>query len=155
MLLPLADVVTAEKRSEMMAGIKYKNTKPEIFIRKNLHKLGFRYRLHSKNLPGKPDILLPKYKAIIFVHGCFWHKHNCHLFKWPKTRIDFWRKKIESNVKNDLKHIPSLKQQGWRVLIVWECALKGKTRLPEYDIIEIITKWIKSDSIMKEVLGRV
>lgn len=91
----MADVVTPEKRSKMMSGIQGKNTKPELTIRKGLHALGFRYRLHGKTLPGKPDLVFPKYKAVIFIHGCFWHAHHCHLFKWPSTRVDFWQEKIQ------------------------------------------------------------
>lgn len=124
----LADVVSPATRSRMMSGIRGKDTKPELAIRRGLHALGFRYRLHARDLPGKPDIVLPRWRAVIFVHGCFWHGHDCHLFKWPKTRTEFWRQKITTNRQNDEKAVAALHAQGWRVLIVWECALKGRTR---------------------------
>ncbi len=121
------DVVTPEKRSQMMAGIKGKNTKPELIIRKELFRRGFRYRLHGKKLPGKPDIVLPKYKTVVFVNGCFWHKHDCHLFKWPKTRTEFWREKILGNVARDKKNRDLLEADGWKVITIWECAIKNKS----------------------------
>ena len=93
----MADVVDRKTRSRMMSGIRGKNTRPELLIRKGLHARGFRFRLHDKRLPGKPDLVLPKYSAVIFVHGCFWHGHDCHLFKWPQSRREFWRKKITRN----------------------------------------------------------
>lgn len=111
----------------MMAGIKGKNTKPEIVVRKALHAQGYRFRLHDKKLPGKPDIVLPKYKTVIFVHGCFWHKHDCKHFKWPKTRPEFWREKIEGNVARDKKHAEELITLGWNVKVVWECEVKDKS----------------------------
>ena len=101
----MVDVVSKEKRSKMMSGIRYKDTKPEIIIRKALHAKGFRYSLHNNKLPGKPDIVLPKYNAIIFIHGCFWHQHNCHLFKWPSTRPEFWQNKISGNKERDKQNI--------------------------------------------------
>jgi DNA mismatch endonuclease, patch repair protein len=98
----MADIVPKAKRSEMMAGIRGKNTRPEMLVRRALHAHGYRFRLHRKDLPGKPDIVLPKYRAVIFVHGCFWHGHDCHLFKWPKTREDFWIQKIKNNQERDI-----------------------------------------------------
>lgn len=141
----MVDVVTQEKRSSMMAGIRGKNTKPETLIRKGLHKLGFRYRLHENKLPGKPDLVLPKYNAVILIHGCFWHKHNCHLFKWPSSNSTFWKKKISGNELNDIKIFERLRQKGWRILTIWECAIKGRTRVPMEEIIQSTTKWLKSD----------
>src|SRR3990172_9124666 len=99
----MVDIVDASTRSRMMAGIRGRNTKPEILIRSLLHCQGFRFRLHVSDLPGKPDIVLRRFRAIIFVHGCFWHGHDCHFFKWPRTRPAFWRKKIKDNHANDLK----------------------------------------------------
>ena len=118
------DVVDTATRSRMMAGIRARNTKPEIQIRRILHASGFRFRLHIKDLPGKPDIVLPRFKAIIFVHGCFWHGHACKLFKWPSTRAEFWREKIERNKVNDGNAINSLIDSGWRVAIIWECYIR-------------------------------
>ncbi len=125
----MADVVTPEKRSLMMAGIKGKNTRPEVAIRKELHKRGYRYKLHSKDLPGKPDLVFPKYKTVVFVHGCFWHRHHCHLFKIPSTRRDFWEEKINGNVLRDEIQKGQLLEKGWKIIVIWECAVKGKTRL--------------------------
>src|SRR4051812_22955527 len=99
----MPDIISKAKRSEMMAGIRGKNTKPEILIRGVLHKAGFRFRLHAKHLPGKPDLVLAKYHAAILVNGCFWHGHDCHLFRWPSTKKEFWRAKILKNRANDEK----------------------------------------------------
>jgi DNA mismatch endonuclease (patch repair protein) len=122
----LMDVHTPEKRSYNMSRIKGKNTKPEIIVRKWLWKNGYRYRLHRKDLPGKPDIVFPGRKKVIFVHGCFWHKHNCQYFKWPKSNTEFWKQKIEGNVQRDIDNCKSLDEKGWEYLIVWECQLKKK-----------------------------
>lgn len=119
----MADVVDAATRSRMMAGIRAKDTKPEMIVRRALHKAGFRYRLHVKDLPGKPDIVLAKYKTVIFVHGCFWHGHMCSKFKWPKTREEWWRKKIEGNVERDRRAVADLEVLGWAVKVHWECEI--------------------------------
>ena len=137
-----------------MSGIRGKDTKPELIVRRGLHALGFRYRLHAKDLPGKPDIVLPRWQAVIFVHGCFWHGHDCHLFKWPKTRTDFWRKKITANRRNDQKADAALDEQGWRALIVWECALKGRTRHSPDEAISCIADWLQSGRGKREIRGR-
>jgi DNA mismatch endonuclease (patch repair protein) len=108
-----------------MSRIRGKDTKPELLVRRFLHSKGFRYRLHSKNLPGKPDIVLPKYKTAIFIHGCFWHGHkNCPYYVVPKTRTEWWLEKINGNVSRDEKAISDLKKMGWKVLTIWECQLK-------------------------------
>lgn len=122
----MADVVDAATRSRMMAGIKGKNTRPEMIVRRALHKAGFRYRLHVKDLPGKPDIVLPKYRTAIFVHGCFWHGHGCKNFKWPKTREAWWREKIGKNVERDRLKAEALGAAGWRVETIWECDIDGR-----------------------------
>lgn len=137
-----------------MSGIRGKNTQPELLVRKALHKEGFRYRLHDKHLPGKPDLVLPKYSAVIFVHGCFWHGHNCHLFKWPKTRKEFWRNKINRNRKVDRRNYKKLKEEGWYVLTIWECALKGKTKQSFESVINRTTKWLESGKKDLEIRGR-
>lgn len=151
----MPDVVSKEKRSEMMAGIRGKNTKPELLIRSGLHRRGFRFSLHRKDLPGKPDLVLPKYKAVIFVHGCFWHCHNCHLFKWPKSHPDFWRNKIEGNRANDEKAVAQLRRDGWRILVIWECALKGKEKLPLVDVLDQSLEWLQSSKIGCEIQGQI
>jgi DNA mismatch endonuclease, patch repair protein len=121
----MADVHTKQVRSYNMSRIKGKNTKPEMLVRRFLHANGYRYRLHDKRLPGKPDIVLPKYKSIIFVHGCFWHGHkNCKYFVVPKTRTDWWLNKINGNIANDVKAAKALKKEGWRIINLWECDLK-------------------------------
>jgi DNA mismatch endonuclease (patch repair protein) len=138
----------------MMAGIRGTNTKPEMLLRKGLHRLAFRYRLHDRHLPGRPDIVFPKYGAVIFAHGCFWHGHDCHLFKWPSTRTDFWRTKINRNRDVDAAAIAALRDAGWRVGVVWECALKGRTRHVLSDVIGLCADWLKSKRPELEVRGR-
>ena len=109
-----------------MSHIRAKDTKPEMLVRKFLHANGFRYKLHDKTLPGKPDIVLPKYRTVIFVHGCFWHGHtNCKYFKVPKTRTKWWLAKINRNKANDEKAQKALRKEGWKVINVWECSLKN------------------------------
>src|SRR3954471_11684899 len=125
----MADVHSKEVRSYNMSRIKGKNTKPEMLVRKFLHAYGFRYRLHVKDLPGKPDIVLPKYKTVIFVHGCFWHGHEgCRYYVVPKTRTDWWVTKIGRNKDNDAKVAEQLEGLGWKVIVIWECVLKPKLR---------------------------
>ena len=118
-----------------MAGIGPANTKPEMVLRRGLHALGYRYRVHARNLPGKPDLVFPGRRAVIFVNGCFWHGHDCHLFKWPSTRPDFWRDKIGGNISRDQRVREQLMVGGWRVADVWECTLKGRERLPIEDVL--------------------
>ena len=116
----------SDQRSRNMSAIKSKNTKPEIAVRKMLHALGYRFRLHRKDLPGSPDIVLPKYKTVIFVHGCFWHRHeNCKFASTPKTRKEFWENKFNSNKKRDKVNQKNLFKLGWNIVIVWECELKN------------------------------
>lgn len=129
-----------------MAAIRGTDTRPEMTIRKALHARGFRYRFHAKNLPGKPDLILPKYKAAVFVHGCFWHGHECPLFHWPKTREEFWRDKIGRNRMRDADARCQLGADGWRVAVVWECALKGRGRLPLAHVIDSLAAWLSSDA---------
>lgn len=150
----MADVVSPAVRSRMMAGIRGKDTKPEIIIRRRLHAVGFRYRLHERKLPGKPDLVFPAREAVIFVHGCFWHGHACHLFKWPSTREEFWKAKITRNRENDEKHSIALAEAGWRQAIVWECSLKGKTRLPDGASVELLADWLRSDRASIEIGGQ-
>ena len=137
-----------------MAAIRGINTRPELIVRRALHARGFRYRLHVKGMPGKPDLVFPKYRAVIFVHGCFWHGHDCALFKWPKTREQFWYDKISVNRSRDVAACRNLRLTGWRVATVWECALKGRRRIPVSEMIDLISLWLFSDSVEFSVRGR-
>lgn len=141
----MTDIVSREVRSRMMSGIKGTDTQPEITVRKLLHSRGYRFRVHEIRLPGKPDIVLPKYHAVIFVNGCFWHGHDCHFFRWPETRQDFWRKKIGRTKERDLENTDLLNQSGWRVMTVWECALRGKKSQHIDSVVDSIIKWLHSD----------
>ena len=126
----MADNLTAEQRRKNMSAIKSRHTKPEIIVRSMLHRLGFRFRLHNKKLPGKPDIILPKYKTVIFVHGCFWHQHKgCKRSTIPKSNTDYWIPKLTGNVKRDIQHKADLKKAGWNVAVVWECKTKDTEKL--------------------------
>jgi DNA mismatch endonuclease (patch repair protein) len=122
----MADVHSKETRSYNMSRIRSKDTKPELLVRKFLHKNGFRYRLHVKDMPGKPDIVLPKYKTVIFIHGCFWHGHEgCKKAALPQTRRDWWEAKINYNIKNDNNSEALLKAQGWKIITIWQCDMKN------------------------------
>lgn len=124
----MIDIVSEEVRSRLMSGIKGRNTKPEILVRRALHAAGYRFRLHKRELPGSPDIVMPGRKIAIFVHGCFWHMHeHCRLSKIPSTRTEFWARKLTANVARDSAARKSLNTLGWRVLIVWECYVRGHT----------------------------
>ena len=137
----MADVVDKATRSRMMAGIRGKDTKPELVIRSALHRRGLRFKLHDTSLPGRPDLVFPKFRAVIFVQGCFWHLHACEYFKWPASNKLFWRSKLIANAKRDTRTMEVLIGQGWRVCLVWECALrKGDT----FKISERISKWIRA-----------
>lgn len=137
-----------------MSGIRGKNTRPELLVRKALFKKGYRYRLHAKGIPGKPDLVFPKYRAAILVHGCFWHLHDCHLFKWPSTRPEFWKNKLYGNRERDARKQAEIADLGWRTLIIWECALKGKTRLDLDIITNRVETFLNSDNLLEEITGR-
>ena len=144
------DVVDKQTRSRMMSNIKGKNTKPEITVRSLLHRQGFRFRIHDRSLPGKPDIVLKKYKAVIFIHGCYWHRHeNCKLASTPTQNAEFWNKKFNDNVRRDSEVYCQLKALGWRIAIIWECGIRDKSNLPTY--IKSLCSWIKSDSEYIEI----
>lgn len=118
------DKLTKERRSWNMSRVRAKNTKPEVFVRSMLHRMGYRFRIHQRELPGKPDIILPKYHTAIFVHGCFWHGHeNCKDFSPPQTRTEWWLNKIYGNRKRDTDNVTQLEKLGWEVIVVWECEL--------------------------------
>lgn len=145
------DVHSSTQRSRNMAAIKASNTKPELYIRKILTEECFRYRLNRKDLPGKPDIVLTKFNTVIFIHGCFWHMHNCHLGKLPKSNISFWQDKLNSNKNRDLRNIQILKDLGWRVLVIWECAVKGKYKFTEELLKESIKNFLFNNDQYYEI----
>lgn len=148
----MVDIVDAATRSRMMSGIRGRNTKPEMLIRSLLHRQGFRFRLHAKELPGKPDMVFPRYRAVIFVHGCFWHGHECPLFKWPATRAEFWHDKIRKNRENDRRTIDSLLTEGWRVCVVWECSMRGTGK--DIDgLLQRMAEWIRGSEPFMEARG--
>lgn len=149
----MTDVVDTATRSRMMSGIKSKNTKPELVMRRGLHALGFRYRLHAKEIPGKPDLWLPKYRAAIFIHGCFWHGHNCSLFKIPGTRQDFWKAKIDTNRARDARVNELLADTGLRQLEIWECALRGSGRIGLEETLARAAEWLRGEEIRCEIRG--
>lgn len=133
------DVVDAATRSRMMSGIRSRNTTPELAVRRALHAAGLRYRLHDRSLPGSPDLVFPRYKAVIFVNGCFWHAHaGCRYFKLPATRREFWERKLQSNVARDSANLGALQASGWRVAVVWECALRAGADLSPLE------RWLRS-----------
>lgn len=140
----MVDVVDAETRSRMMAGIKSRDTKPETVIRSGLHARGFRYRLTTTGVPGKPDVVLPKWRTVILVHGCFWHWHGCALSKIPATNVGFWKAKLEANKRRDQEVKRLLAADGWRVAVVWECATRGahaRENLPR--LLDRLAAWVR------------
>ena len=140
----MADIISPERRSALMSRIRGKDTKIELEVRKGLHALGFRYRLGGAGLPGRPDIVLPKYRTVVFVHGCFWHQHNCHLFRLPKTRPEFWQAKVDANRIRDRRAEVRLAESGWHVETIWECQLRGSTDTAVEHLIHGLGRRIKS-----------
>lgn len=146
----MVDVVNPETRSRMMSGIRGANTKPELNVRRRLHAAGFRYGLHRKDLPGRPDLVMPRHDAVIFVHGCYWHRHpGCRLATTPSTRTDFWSAKFTANQERDRRNIAELRDRGWRVAIVWECEVRTATDADEA-VSELIA-WLLSDRGLVEI----
>lgn len=146
----MVDIVDARTRSQMMSNIRGKDTKPELALRRALHARGFRFRLHVKDVPGRPDIVFPKYRAVVFVHGCFWHRHaGCRYATVPKTRVEFWKKKFAANISRDAVVQEKLTRKGWRVAIVWECALRNPGALTQ--TAEMVANWLKSDELEMEL----
>lgn len=145
----MADVVDKATRSRMMSGIRSKDTKPEMLVRRELHRLGFRYRLHGKKLPGSPDIVLPKWKTVVFVHGCYWHRHSgCKLAYPVKSNMKFWNSKFEANVRRDANAYAALEAAGWCVIIVWECATRSIDRS---ELGQEISELIKGNIFLSEI----
>jgi DNA mismatch endonuclease (patch repair protein) len=149
----MTDVVASDVRSRMMSGIRGSNTRPEIIVRHGLHQRGFRYRLHAAVLPGKPDIVLKRWQTVVLVNGCFWHGHDCHLFRWPGSRKDFWKQKLMRNRARDVEVKAALVSQGWRVLVIWECALKGRAKRPLDDVLAEAARWIRKGKRTHEIRG--
>lgn len=130
----MADTISKARRSENMRRIRSKGMHPELYVRRFLHRMGYRYRLHRKNLPGHPDIIFPKLKKAIFVHGCFWHQHSarsCKIARLPKSRLDYWIPKLERNKQRDATAVSALRQLGWKTHVVWECEISNETRLSD------------------------
>lgn len=146
----MTDIVDQQTRSRMMAGIRGKNTKPELLLRRALHAHGFRFRIHSSKVHGRPDIVLPKHRAVIFVHGCFWHRHEgCRYTTSPSTRPEFWQAKFEANVARDSAVRTTLLESGWRVATVWECALRKPDQVAAS--VEFLSGWLGSDEGQIEI----
>ncbi|MCL4782787.1 MAG: DNA mismatch endonuclease Vsr [Bryobacterales bacterium] len=127
------DSLSPDQRSERMSRVRSRDTKPELIVRKLVHRMGFRFRLHRRDLPGNPDLVFPGRDKIIFVHGCFWHRHGvrCKLTRWPKSKLDFWKPKLEENQRRDRRNQQALRTLGWKVMVVWECQLKEADKLAE------------------------
>lgn len=151
----MSDVLTLEQRRLNMSRIRAKDTKPEMILRRGLHARGLRYRLHQRNLPGRPDLVFSSQRAVVFVHGCFWHGHDCHLFVLPATRREFWEAKIGGNRKRDIRCLEMLRTKQWRVLTVWECALRGRDKHPLPSLLRRIEVFIKGHKPKLEVAGGV
>ena len=147
------DVVTAEKRSSMMSGIRSKNTKGEIVLRKILYSGGYRYRLNIKTITGNPDIYIPRKRAAIFFNGCFWHGHQCHFFRIPSTNQLFWSEKIRKNIERDNFVMNQLFEEGYRIAIIWECSMRGKKRIGDDKISSALFDWLESEDKKIEIMG--
>lgn len=151
----MTDVLTAEQRQLNMSRIRGRDTKPEMLVRQGLHARGLRYRLHDRKLPGCPDLVFPRHNAVVFVHGCFWHAHGCAMSKLPTTRQDFWKKKLEGNAARDRASIDALQAAGWRVMVIWECALRGVLRMEGSELIRRAETFVrKSCEAGCEVAGQ-
>jgi len=149
----LPDVHDTQTRSRNMAAIRGKNTKPELLLRSALHRAGYRFRLNTR-LPGKPDLTLHRYRATIFVHGCFWHRHDCPRFRQPAGNAEFWHQKLARNAERDHEVSRLLREAGWRQMVVWECALTGKGRLDMKEITRKIGNWLSAEDYTGEIAGR-
>ena len=148
----MTDVHDRQTRSRNMAAIRNSNTKPELRVRKEFHRRGMRYSLKNRALPGKPDVVLSKYRVAVFVHGCFWHMHDCNYFKLPKTNTEFWKNKISANVQRDVEVIRQITDIGYRVLIIWECSFKGKNKERLDSLFDSIILWIRLDEKTSEIM---
>lgn len=136
-----------------MSHIHGKDTKLEMLVRRGLHRRGFRFRLHDQKLPGRPDLVFPRHSAVIFVHGCFWHGHDCPLFRWPRSRSEFWREKITANRDRDRRATEQLQETGWRVFTIWECAFRGKSNVTHDAMLDRVAEWIASSEMEGTLKG--
>lgn len=153
----MVDRVSSVRRSWIMSRVKSRNTYPEVFVRSVLCRAGYRYRLHKKNIPGSPDIVMKSRGRIVFVNGCFWHGHDCHETRLPKSNRKFWRDKIKRNKARDIRNLTECRQLGWSCLVVWECALRGKGRLSEERLTREIITWLEREvkrPSVKQIKGR-
>lgn len=150
----MVDIVSPQKRSRMMAGIRGTDTKPEHIVRKALHGAGLRFRLHRKDLAGRPDVVMPRFNLVLFVNGCFWHGHeDCHLFRLPRTRTEFWEAKIGGNRQRDARNTEMLAGQGWRVGVIWECAIKGRMASKRDNFTSQLVALVRSKEIYFDLRG--
>lgn len=149
----MADVVDRATRSRMMAGIRGHDTRIELSVRKALHARGYRYRVNERNLPGRPDIVLPRWNAVILVHGCFWHSHDCGLCRIPSTRPEFWRDKLAGNAERDERNTQALLKKGWRVATVWECSLRGRGQEAVSDVADRLGEWLHGRGPLMDIRG--
>lgn len=140
-------------RSKNMAAIKGRDTKPEMIIRRGLHARGFRFRLYDRKIPGKPDIVLRRFSALVDIRSCFFHGHDCALFNMPKTRTDFWSEKISANRSRDLRTLEAQQKLGWRVAVVWECSMRGNDKLGEDLVLDKLSAWLRTDEKSLEIGG--
>lgn len=141
----MADVLSPEQRRLNMRRVRGRDTKPEMMIRRGLHARGLRYRLHDMTLPGRPDLVFSKLRVAVFIHGCFWHAHGCVLSRLPATRQDFWQQKLEANAARDQKAVEALQADGWRVLVIWECALRGPGRVGVETVLDGAAVFIRAN----------
>lgn len=139
----MPDIVDPATRSRMMAGIRNRDTRPELVVRSLLHRAGFRFRLHVRDLPGRPDIVLPRFRAVVVVNGCFWHRHDCPAFRWPGTNVRFWSEKLAKNVERDQRKLAELRNKGWRTAVVWECAVRNAGT--GQALSSILSVWLRSN----------
>lgn len=149
----MTDTLTASERSKRMAAVRQRDTDPERTVRSLLHRAGFRFRLSDRRLPGSPDIVLVRWRVVLFVNGCFWHGHDCHLYRLPATRTEFWRAKIAVNSVRDRRVIRDLRAEGWRVVTIWQCSLKGKARLSQAKLATRLVGAIKSNTSHVQMRG--
>ncbi len=149
----MPDVHDPATRSRNMAAVRNADTKPELLIRTGLHRNGFRFRLGGRGLAGRPDLVFPKHGAVLFVHGCFWHRHHCHLFKLPRTRENFWRVKLDGNAARDVRSQQILRSEGWRIGVVWECSIRGVGRSSVDEVTLRVGKWLRSGRGDIEIRG--